>query len=69
MVGFDSTWGEDLDSYLIDEKKDAIDSVVGLRHKIAHGEYVGVTISRVRDYYAIVAKVVDHVADLCVPSS
>jgi uncharacterized protein YutE (UPF0331/DUF86 family) len=47
--------------------KDALESVVGLRNKIAHEVSVGVTSKRISDYYRRVQKVVDRIADLCDP--
>jgi RiboL-PSP-HEPN len=67
LGSFDADWRLDLERYIVDEYKDAVDSVVGLRHTIAHGRYVGVTMVGVRDYYDRVKNVVDHVADLCIP--
>lgn len=65
--GFDPDWRKDLEAYLVDEYKDAVDSVVDLRHTISHGRSVGVTIARVQDYYGRVKHVVGHIADLCTP--
>jgi hypothetical protein len=53
--------------FLVDERKDAVDSVVSLRNSIAHGQSVGITYIRVLRYYEQIQKVIDHVADLCVP--
>lgn len=67
LGSFDPVWRKDLELYVVDERKDAIDSIVALRNRIAHGQHVGLTIGRVRDYYEQVRRVVDHIADLCVP--
>jgi hypothetical protein len=64
---FDAAWRTDLEKFLVDERKAAVDSVVSLRHSISHGQSVGVTIVRVRDYYAHIRDVIEHVTDLCVP--
>jgi hypothetical protein len=64
---FDANWRKDLEDYLVDQLKDAIDSVVANRHNIAHGKSVGLTISRVQTYYERVKDVVDHLSDLCLP--
>jgi hypothetical protein len=69
IVGsFDPDWREDLGQYLVDERKAAVDSVVNLRHTIAHGRYVGVTLAGVKAYYGHVTDVVNHIADLCDPA-
>ncbi|MGA2301128.1 MAG: HEPN domain-containing protein [Candidatus Acidiferrum sp.] len=68
LVGsFDLDWQRDLESYIVDEYKAAVDSVVNLRHTVAHGRYAGVTMSSVQSYYDRVKKVIDHIADLCLP--
>ncbi len=67
LGSFDQDWREDLSLLLVDEKKDALDSVVNLRNKIAHGDSVGVTYHRIAEYYRHISPVVERVADLCAP--
>ena len=64
---FDPTWRQELGEFLIDERKDAVDSIVNLRNHIAHGESVGLTYRRIREYYKHAQRVVNRVAELCVP--
>jgi hypothetical protein len=68
LGGFDSTWRTDLEKYLVDEYKDAVSSVVDLRQSISHGRSVGVTMARIQEYYARVKQVVEHIANLCIPT-
>jgi len=68
LGSFDPDWREALDAFAVDGIKDAVDGVVDLRNKIAHGESIGITFQRVSEYYSRVQKVVDYVADLCDPS-
>lgn len=65
---FDRDWQVSMNSFLVDELKDAVDSSVNLRNSIAHGESVGVTYQRISDYYVRVQKVIDRIADLCAPT-
>lgn len=65
---FDKAWRADLESFLVDEKADAIGTIVGNRHKIAHGEDSTITYTQVRDHWDEVKLVVDHIADLLDPS-
>jgi hypothetical protein len=65
---FNLDWQNDLESYLVDERKDAIDSVVNLRQIVSHGRFAGVTMMSVQRYYDRVKEVVDHIADLCIPT-
>ena len=67
MGTFDAGWRSDLEKYIVDERKAAIDSVIALRHNIAHGRYVGVTMATIKEYYPRVKLVIDHIAGLCVP--
>jgi len=65
---FDTAWRKDLEKFLVDERKAAVDSLVSLRNSISHGQSVGVTFVRVREYYVHIQDVIGHVADLCAPS-
>jgi hypothetical protein len=66
LGSFDLTWQKDLEDYhLVDERKDAVDSVVNLRQTISHGRSTGVTMVSVQRYYDRVKEVVEHIADLC----
>ena len=64
---FDADWQKDLESAIVDEYKAAVDSVVALRHQIAHGANGGITMVRIREYYDRVKYVVEYVTDLCLP--
>jgi hypothetical protein len=67
LGAFSQTWREDLTAYLVDERKDSVNSLVTLRHKIAHGESVGTSLAQIRKHYTVVNEVVDHVAGLLDP--
>ncbi len=67
LGSFDPDWRQTLESFLVDELKDAVNSIVDLRNSIAHGGSVGLTYQRIADYYARVQRVVDRIADLCAP--
>jgi len=67
LGSFDPDWRADLDGYLVDQHKDAVNSVVNLRHTVAHGRFTGVTMASVRDYYEQVKQVVEHCTNLCIP--
>lgn len=68
LVGsFDADWHNDLTSFLVDDYKAAMDSVVASRHAIAHGQFVGITMHSVDRYYERVKEVVEHIAELCLP--
>jgi hypothetical protein len=67
LGSFDPDWRSDLEDYIVDDHKAAVDSVVDLRNTISHGRYVDVTLVRIQDYYGRVKEVVDHIAELCTP--
>ena len=64
---FDANWRLSLEAYLVDERKDSINSLVALRHKIAHGESVGTSLSQVKAHYRVIVEVVEHLAALVDP--
>lgn len=67
LGSFEAMWRSSIELLLVDEVKDAIDSLVANRHVIAHGGSLGITYSRVLEYYKHVQAVVDKVTDLCDP--
>ena len=68
VVGtLDPVWRSELEKFIVDEYKDALDGIVALRNSVAHGRYVGVTLSRASEYYIRVKKIIDRVADLVIP--
>ena len=50
--------------FLVDERKESVNSLVALRHKIAHGDSVGTTFSQVKSYYSKIIEVTNFVADM-----
>lgn len=56
LVKFDPTWQAQLEAILADEAKDAINSVVTLRHTIAHGASADITYERISRYYAAIKR-------------
>jgi len=67
LSSFDADWGKQVQRFVVDERKDAFDSVLGLRNTIVHGGSVGLTYRRISDYYERIKPIVDLVADLCAP--
>ncbi len=64
---FNIDWRRALEDYLVDERKDSINSLVALRHKIAHGESVGTSLSQIKAHYKVITEVVDYMANLVDP--
>jgi hypothetical protein len=61
---FSPDWRVAAETYLIDERKAGVNSLVALRHKIVHGESVGTSLAHVKEYYRTALEVVDFVANL-----
>jgi hypothetical protein len=67
LGNFSPDWRIATEKHLVDERKDAVNSLVALRHKIVHGESVGTSLAQVKDYYTTVLNVIDFVANLVDP--
>ena len=66
LIGeFNPVWRESFEKATEGESKDAINSIVANRNNIAHGESVGITYSRIQQYYENAIKVVDLIDDQC----
>jgi len=62
---FSPAWREAFEVAVTDEQKAAIDSIIANRHNIAHGREVGITLARVRSYYASVVQVMEWISSAC----
>ena len=62
---FSPEWEEHLRSVTQGEPKDAIDSIVANRNRIAHGESVTITYTRIRSYYQNAIKIVELIDEQC----
>jgi hypothetical protein len=67
LGNFSPDWRLAAEVYLVDERKAALNSLVALRHKIAHGESVGTSLGQVKAYYLTVVDIVEFLADLVDP--
>lgn len=62
---FNPGWADNLESATEGELKDAIISIVTVRHSIAHGGSGGITYRRIKDYYENAVKVVELIENQC----
>lgn len=62
---FSEAWSDQLAIDTAGELKDAVDSIVANRHLIAHGSDVGISYTRMKDYYAGAVKVIDLLRVWC----
>ena len=59
LIGsFDASWRDELETFWGGRIKDLIDSIAANRNNIAHGRSVGVSMSRLSDFYAAYVDVV-----------
>lgn len=63
--GFSQEWRQRLESDTDGRLSESINSIVGNRHKIAHGESVGLTLHTLHQYYGDALKVVDLLREQC----
>ncbi|HSL03107.1 MAG TPA: HEPN domain-containing protein [Nitrospiraceae bacterium] len=64
---FNPAWREALKVATEGQTKDAVDSIVANRNTIAHGESVGITYSRIKEYYQNALKVIELIDRQCNP--
>ncbi|MFX0200778.1 MAG: HEPN domain-containing protein [Candidatus Hodarchaeota archaeon] len=69
LWSFSSDWGDKFREKRTEKQKDAIDSVVANRNLIVHGRSVGITIVRMREYYAEIIKTITMIDEECVHKS
>ncbi len=63
---FDQAWGTSLEAYVEENgRKQAIDSIMSHRHRIAHGKDSDITIHRLSDYYKKSLEVITFIEKLC----
>lgn len=67
-AAFKTIWKEDLESFvLVNGRGDAIDSIMGNRHLIAHGKDANsrITIAQLKDYLLKAIEVLEFIEDQC----
>jgi len=63
---FNKVWRDSLEEYMNDEgRREAIDSIMTNRHKIAHGKNSDITIRRVNDYFKKAIQVIEYIESNC----
>lgn len=62
---FDASWGADLETRTLGELKDAIDSIVANRNRIAHGDSVALSFYQLQAYYVSACRVLDMIDAMC----
>ncbi len=63
--GFSQEWRQRLENDTSGQLAESVNSIVGNRHKIAHGESVGLTLHTLIQYYTDALRVVDLLRKQC----
>jgi RiboL-PSP-HEPN len=59
---FDVAWAAELETFLGDKgRKEAIDSIMNVRHQIAHGKFAGITYARISEYLKKAEEVIEFI--------
>jgi len=66
LGSFSSEWKDTFIQKRTETQKAAIDSVVANRHQIAHGRFVGLTLSRMKQYYDEVVQAIVLIDEQCI---
>lgn len=64
-ASFNKEWEQALENTINDEIKHAVDSIVNIRNKVAHGKDVGITPSRLGHYYKRAKDLVNFLCKQC----
>ena len=65
LVGsFEKKWAIDLSAFMDGAPKEALDSVINLRNKIAHGQSVSLSLGRITQYHEKIDEIIVYVANL-----
>ena len=68
VVGrFDAGWRRELEDYIRGERKDALDSVVNLRNRVAHGDPGVIAHRTLSIYYDRIKEILERLETLCLP--
>jgi len=62
---FSKEWADDLERATEGQLKDAVDSIVAVRHEIAHGKDTGISYVQLREYYQSAVKVAKLLEKQC----
>ncbi len=62
LAKFDKQWEKAFNQFLTEEIKTAVNSVVGNRHRIAHGQDSAVTISQLRQWFPKINELLSWIA-------
>lgn len=65
VSAFDQGWSSSFDEFIKQEGRlEALNSLMTLRHKVAHGDNLSISLSNVRDYYSKCLEIVQFLEEL-----
>lgn len=62
---FNADWRVELDAASAGAPKEAVDSIVANRHSIAHGQNVGISLVRIKEYYEDAFEILELIDEQC----
>ena len=63
---FKKEWEEELKAFADDEgRKDAVDSIMSNRHRVAHGKSSDISMARVKDYLKKSIELIEFIEEQC----
>lgn len=62
---FNPSWADELEQCIDIEIKDAIGSIIAIRNKVAHGENVGITYTKILAYYKNAVTLIELIEKQC----
>jgi len=62
---FNPKWADEIEELTEGEVKDSVDSIVATRHGIVHGRNVGITYTKIKEYYQNAVNLVELIENQC----
>ncbi len=69
LGSFSEEWRREIEGFISEDQKEAINSIVENRHQIAHGHESQITYSTIHDYYKKSQNLIIRVQELCLGGS
>lgn len=68
LGSFNPDWRDEVSDFVIDALEASLNSVVAIRHQIAHGESSGISYARMVEYYNNIQVIMDYLCELIDPT-
>lgn len=61
---FDGTLADEINAYMDDRRRSSLNSIISLRHAVAHGKSPGLSFKQVMEYNVVLTEVLDKLDDI-----